>query len=144
MTISRFDRTPAKRSESANRKIGDIVYAILTANGNMADGFALFGSDHANNAVSGSMATPGTANIGEGIRAMGVHKDLKGKRRLNITPVYFLAPKALRARQRSSSPQTNSRTRTPCHDSAFASTRNNIYSGMSSRGFTTPASMTIR
>ena len=87
---------PAKRAEAAGRKIADVAYAVIIANGNMGDGHPIFsGTYHENDAVSGFMAAPGITNLAEGIRAMGVQKDIKGLRRLNISPVFFLAPKAL-------------------------------------------------
>lgn len=87
---------PAKRAEAAARKIDDIVYAVLTANGNMADGNAIFDSaTHANDCVSGYLSAPSTANIGKMIEYMKKQKDISGKRRLNIQPQFFLAPVAL-------------------------------------------------
>ncbi len=121
---------PARRAEAAGRKIADVAYAVVTANGNMGDGHAIFGTDHANDAVSGFMAAPGIANLAEGIRAMGVQKDIKGLRRLNISPVFFLAPKALQGDAevffKSEKFSDNSTKET---DSTFASTRSNPYSG---------------
>jgi hypothetical protein len=128
--LGAFTAAPAKRSEAANRKIGDIVYAILTGNGNMGDGNALFGSDHSNDATSGYRSAPGTLNITEGVRAMATHKDIKGVRRLNIPAVFFIGPVALRGTAETfftSDKFTDSNT--VATDSAFASTRNNIYAG---------------
>jgi hypothetical protein len=121
---------PAKRSEAAGRKVADVAYAVLIANGNMGDGHAIFdATNHANDAVSGYRASPGIANIAEGIRAMGTHKDISGKRRLNISPVFFLAPKALEGSAevffKSEKFTDNSTVAT---DSSFASTRTNPYS----------------
>lgn len=122
---------PAKRAEAAGRKIADVAYAVITANGNMGDGYPIFSSTyHANDAVSGYMSAPGIANIAEGIRAMGVQKDIKGLRRLNISPVFFLAPKALQGTAevffKSDKFSDHSTVAT---DSTFASTRVNPYSG---------------
>lgn len=123
---------PARRAEAAARKIGDVAYAVLTANGNMGDGVAIFSqaSTRLNDATSGYQSAPGIANIGEGIRAMGVQKDIAGKRRLNIRPQFFLAPKALEGVSevffKSDKFSDNSTVAT---DSSFASSRVNPYSG---------------
>lgn len=87
---------PVKRAEAAARKIDDVVYAVLTANGNMADGNAIFDSaTHANDCVSGYLSAPSTTNIGKMVEYMKLQKDIAGKRRLNIQPQFFLAPVAL-------------------------------------------------
>ncbi len=95
--LSALTELPAKRAEAANRKVGDVVYAVITGNGNMGDGYAIFDATHHKNDVvtSGLLGVPGVTTIAEGIRAMGVQKDIGGKRRLNIRPEFFLAPKAL-------------------------------------------------
>ncbi len=123
---------PAKRTEAANRKIGDIVYAILTANGNMGDGYPIFSATYHSNDedTSALLDEPGINNIAAGILAMGTHKDISGKRRLNIRPQYYLAPKALEGvsevffrSDKFSDPNT------VATDSSFASTRVNPYAG---------------
>lgn len=86
---------PASHGESAARKVGDVVYAVLTANAAMGDGVALFHANHSNFVAGGSGAIPGVATIAAGILAMGTHKDLQGLRRLNIRPEHMIAPKAL-------------------------------------------------
>jgi hypothetical protein len=84
---------PQGHGEAAQRKLGDIVYAVVTANAAMGDGVALFHNNHKN--LAGSGAVPGVETLAAGILAMGTQKDIKGKRRLNIRPEYYLAPKAL-------------------------------------------------
>jgi phage major head subunit gpT-like protein len=86
---------PSAHGESAARKVGDVAYAVLTANAAMGDGVALFHAGHSNFIAGGSGAVPGVATIGAGILSMGTQKDLQDKRRLNIRPEFFLAPKAL-------------------------------------------------
>jgi hypothetical protein len=83
---------PAKHGEAAARKIGDIVYSILTTNPTMGDGVALFHSSH------GNIGTPGTISettIAEAIKLMRMQKDMRGKRRLNIVPQYIILPVSL-------------------------------------------------
>lgn len=129
--LGALTQMPAKRTEAANRKIGDIAYAILTANGNMGDGVSLFdATSHTNDAASGYRGVPGIANLAEAIKAMKSHKDIAGKRRLNIRPQFFLAPVALEGSAevffRSERFSDNSTVAT---DSSFASTRVNPYAG---------------
>lgn len=126
-----FTTMPAKRSESASRKIGDIVYAIITANGNMGDGHAIFDNTyHANDAASGYRGVPGIDSLNEAERAMGTHKDIKGLRRLNIRPVFFLAPLALKGRSELFfKSEKYSDSNTVATDSSLASTRANVWSG---------------
>lgn len=78
--------------EAASRKIGDVAYAVLTANAAMGDGVALFHATHANLGTAGVISS---ATIAEAIKLMKVQKDLLGKRRLNIRPLFLLAPVAL-------------------------------------------------
>lgn len=79
-------------AETASRKVGDLVYAVLTANSKLSDGINLFHADHANLGVPGVVSE---ATVGEGIKLMGLQKDLLGERRLNIRPQYFIGPVSL-------------------------------------------------
>ena len=94
--LGALTKMPAKRAEAANRKIGDVVYAVITGNGNMGDGHAIFDATyHSNDAISGVKGVPGITPIAAAILAMGTQKDIKGLRRLNIPAKFYLAPKAL-------------------------------------------------
>lgn len=126
-----FTQMPAKRAEAANRKIGDVVYGIITANGNMGDGNALFdNTNHGNDAASGYRSAPGIANLNEADRAMGVQKDLKSKRRLNIRPAFFLAPRTIKGvSEIFFKSEKYSDANTAATDSSMASTQANIWSG---------------
>ena len=84
--------TPAAHGEAAGRKIGDIAYAVLTANSAMGDGTALFHANHANLGTSGVI---GTTAMAEAIKLMALQKDIGGKRRLNIGPKYLITSPAL-------------------------------------------------
>ncbi len=90
--LSVLTDTPRKHGVAASRKIGDIVYAVPTANSAMGDGVALFHADHGNIGTGG---VPGETTIAEAIKKMKLQKDLNGKRRLNIRPQFFIAPVAL-------------------------------------------------
>ncbi len=85
---------PRKHGEAAARKIGDIIWAVITANSAMGDGTALFHANHSNLGAAGEI---GMDPVGAAIKAMGMQKDIKGKRRLNISPQFLLAPKSIEA-----------------------------------------------
>lgn len=122
---------PARRAEAAARKIDDVAYAVLTANGNMGDGHPIFDStNHANDAVSGYLTAVGEANLGYMIALMKAQKDIGGKRRLNIQPQFFLAPIAIEgASEKFFRSEKWADTNTIATDSSMAATRTNIYSG---------------
>lgn len=80
---------PRGHGEAAARKVGDVAYAVLTANAAMGDGVALF---HANHSNLGSAAVVSETTVGEAVKLMGLQKDIGGKRRLNIRVAFFMAP----------------------------------------------------
>jgi len=82
---------PRQHGEAAARKIGDIAYAVLIANGAMGDGVALFHSGHDN--LMGASALSVTS-LGAAETAMQSQKDIRGLRRLNIQPQFVIAPVA--------------------------------------------------
>ncbi len=81
--------TPRAHGEAAARKIGDVAYAVLTANAAMRDGVALFHANHGNLGTGGVVSE---TTLAEGIKKMKLQKDLLNKRRLNIRPEFFIAP----------------------------------------------------
>lgn len=81
--------TPAEHGEAAARKIGDLAYQVLFDNAAMGDGTALFHADHSN---LGSAGIISKTTMAEAILNMKLQKDIGGKRRLNIRPVFYLAP----------------------------------------------------
>lgn len=121
---------PKQHGEACARKLGDIAYAVLTANAAMGDGVALFHANHANYIASGAGAAPGVTTVGAAILAMGIQKDLQGLRRLNIRPQFFIATRTLEAAAEVffNSLQFSDHS-TVATDSSFASTRNNPYAG---------------
>jgi ATP-dependent Clp endopeptidase proteolytic subunit ClpP len=52
-----FSRLPRKMGRAAIRTVGDLAYAVLTANANMADGVALFNAAHSNLQGAGAIST---------------------------------------------------------------------------------------
>jgi hypothetical protein len=128
--LGALTRIPASHGESASRKVGDVAYAVLTANAAMGDGVALFASGHSNLVADGSGAAPGLATIAAGVLAMGTQKDLQGLSRLNIRPEYLIAPKALEGGTEvflTSFQYSDSDT--IATDSSLAATRQNPYAG---------------
>lgn len=118
--------------EAAARKVGDLPYAVLTGNPTMGDGNSLFdATNHSNLVAAGDGAAPGIATLDAAFLAMGTQTDLKGKRRLNIRPAFFLAPMSLRGAAesffRSEKYVDEATIGTP--DEAVATTRVNTYSG---------------
>ncbi len=83
---------PAAHGEAAGRKLGDIAYAVLTANAAMGDGTALFHASHGNLGTAGVI---GTTTMAEAIKLMALQKDIGGKRRLNIAPKFLITSPAL-------------------------------------------------
>ena len=128
--LGALTRIPMSHGEAANRKIGDVVYAVLSANAAMGDGLALFVAGHSNLVDSGSGAAPGVDTITAGVLAMGTQKDIKGLRRLNIRPEFFIAPKALEgASEVFFQTLQYADSNTIATDSSLAATRKNIYGG---------------
>jgi hypothetical protein len=128
--LSALSDIPRFHGEAAKRRLGDLAYAILTANAAMGDGVNLFHANHSNLVAAGAGAAPGVVTIAAGILAMGLQLDIRGLRRLNIRPQYFIAPKTLEGvsevffrSERFSDHQV-----VPV-ESGFASTRVNPYAG---------------
>jgi hypothetical protein len=90
--LSALTDIPAAHGEAAGRKVGDLAYAVLTANSAMGDGTALFHANHGNLGTSGVI---GTTTIAEAIKLMALQKDIGGKRRLNIAPKFLITSPAL-------------------------------------------------
>lgn len=121
--LNALTNIPAGHGEAAARKVGDLPYAVLVANANMGDGVALFNDTNHKNVATGAFLTgPDVTTVAEGIRAMGVQKDLQGLRRLNIRPLFFLGTKALEG-------SAEVFFKTEKFSSNEASTRVNPYSG---------------
>ncbi len=91
--LSELTDTAANMGEAARRKLGDLCYAVLTANANMGDGNPLFdGVNHGNVGTAGKI---GQTTVAEAIKLMKLQKDIGGKRRLNIAPSFLIAPASI-------------------------------------------------
>ncbi len=90
--LSALSDIPRAHGEAAARKIGDVAYAVLTANSAMRDGIALFHASHGNLGTAGVF---GTTTLAEAVKLMALQKDIGGKRRLNLSPKYVIAPPSI-------------------------------------------------
>lgn len=84
-----FTAIPTKMGRAAARKVGDLAYAVITANAAMADGVALFHANHGNLATG--VKPPTTANFDALRVLMGRQTDPNSKA-INIRPRYVLTP----------------------------------------------------
>lgn len=92
--LSMFSRVAVAMGRAARRKIGDLVYAVLTSNPLMnEDGVALFAAGHSNLAAAG--AAPSTTTFGTARTAMALQADPTSAAALNIRPQNVIAPIAL-------------------------------------------------
>lgn len=87
--LSAFTRIPQRMGRAAIRTIGNLVYAVLTANPAMSDGTALFHADHGN-LGTGAITT---ASLDALRVKMALQKE--GEATLNVTPSYLIVPAAL-------------------------------------------------
>lgn len=81
---------PQALGAAAARKESDLVYAILTTNGNMRDGNPLFDATHGNVASSGAALS--ATSLGEARAAMRKQRGLAGESYLNIVPGFLIVP----------------------------------------------------
>ena len=89
--LNAFSSVPRKMGRAARRTIGNLVWALITDNGLMQDGNALFSAAHGNLAAAG--AAPSLATVDAGRVAMALQQDPDGNATaLNIRPSYALVP----------------------------------------------------
>nr|WP_321513148.1 hypothetical protein [uncultured Pseudodesulfovibrio sp.] len=86
-----FAKLPRIMGAAAKRKESDIVYGLLTGNPMMADGKALFSSDHRN--LSGASALS-SDSVGKERAAMRKVKGMNGVN-IDVTPRFLLVPTVL-------------------------------------------------
>jgi HK97 family phage prohead protease len=96
--LDQLSRMPMKMGRAANRKVGDLAYAVLTDNATLnQDSTDLFHANHSNYIASGSGAAPSVTTIEAARTAMGTQTDPSGTATLNYEPAYLLVPKALQS-----------------------------------------------
>lgn len=84
--LEAFVRIPSQMGAKAKSLESDLIYAVLTANAAMADGFNLFSTEHANLTSSGTVIN--IANLGIGRAMVRKQTEMDGEK-LNL-PVNFL------------------------------------------------------
>lgn len=101
--LNAFTRIPSAMGRAASRTVGDIAYGVLTANGLIGDGVALFDAAHNNLNESGAGGTPltqdaaGVAALSAMDVAMGTQTDVSGNATaLNIDPSFLIVPRVLK------------------------------------------------
>ncbi len=82
---------PRAHGESAARRVGDLPYGVLAANAAMGDIVNLFDDGHSNQDTNDTVSV---ASLNNGFTKMALQTDLRGKRRLNIRPKYYIGPVA--------------------------------------------------
>ena len=91
--LGAFTRVPNKMGRAAIRTVGNLVYAVLTGNPNMADGVALFHANHANLLASGTVIS--SASVDGVAAAIAKQTDPTGNT-LNINMAYLIVPRVLK------------------------------------------------
>jgi hypothetical protein len=98
--MNAFNAIPRAQANSAARLEDDNAYALLTANGTMADTGALFNATavttaggHANYTSSGGL--PSVANLQVGATAIKKQKGLANAARLELEPKFLLVPSSI-------------------------------------------------
>ena len=91
--LDAFTRVPSLFGTAAATLESDVVWGIVTANPNMADGMALFHANHKN--LTGTGTALDVANLGKARTAMAKQTGLDGKTVLNIRPAFLVVPSSL-------------------------------------------------
>ncbi len=81
---------------TAARTVENEFFSYIESNPVMDDGERLFSVAHANIAAGGNIGAPSIATFNAAELAMASHKDRDGVTHLDIDPVFFLAPRALK------------------------------------------------
>lgn len=101
--LSAFTRTSATLGVAAARTQSDIVWALITNNGNYSDGNAIFSTAHSNKNTGASTSIDPTVNTGSNATLQAILTGRKGLRLqkapngtpLNLVPRFLLSPAAL-------------------------------------------------
>lgn len=81
-----FTRIPRLFGSAAKRMEGDAVYSLITTNGSMSDGVALFHADHNN---LGTAAALSSTSLGAGRAMMRKQTGMAGAK-IDVTPAFLL------------------------------------------------------
>jgi len=96
--LQAFTAIPRKMGRAANRKVGDVAYALLTGNPTLnQDSTALFHADHSNLGSAGAISETTLDAFGALMAAQTSPAPRAGETgaTLNIAPKYLLVPRAL-------------------------------------------------
>lgn len=88
--LDAFTRLPAQLARAAARTVEAKAYAVLIANPTMADGYALFSTEHANLVASGSGGVITIDRVDIMRQLIAKQKDPAGKDYLNLRPSVLL------------------------------------------------------
>ena len=88
--LDAFSKIPLGMGRAAIRTVGDLVYAILTSNPNMADGVALFHANHGNLPTAAAISTASVDAM-----RVAMAKQTAGGGALNLKLAKLLVPVAL-------------------------------------------------
>lgn len=88
--LDAFSKIPLGMGRAAIRTVGDLVYAILTSNPNMADGVALFHANHGNLPTAAAISTGSVDAM-----RVAMAKQTAGGGALNLKLAKLLVPVAL-------------------------------------------------
>jgi len=91
--LNAMSRIPLAMGQAAKRKVGDLVWAVITANAAMADGTVLFHADHSNLASSGGAPTVATVSAAKA--AMAKQTDPSGNATVRMPAATIIVPVAL-------------------------------------------------
>lgn len=96
--LDAISRVPAMHGNACRRKVNKEVYAVLTANAAMGDGYALFSASHASGSnLSGASAAPSVTTLNAAFAAMRTQKGLSSDTIVSVVPRYLIVPAALEA-----------------------------------------------
>lgn len=92
--LGAFTRIPELHGRAAAQLESDVVWGLITANGNMGvDNTAIFHANHAN--LAGTSAVVSVASLGLGRAAMRKQKNIGGVEIINVMPRYLVVPAAI-------------------------------------------------
>lgn len=86
-------RVPMLFGRSAADLESDLFWNVVIANAQLADGFNLFSTEHANIDATGAVIS--VASLGAGRAAMRKQKSVDGKQRINVAAKFLVVPAAL-------------------------------------------------
>lgn len=86
--LGAFDNLQAMFLDSSIRVENSLVWAIFSGNPTMADGYALFHTNHAN--TSGAAAAPSVTTLDTGFQAMNAQEPLGGGDPMMLEPLYIV------------------------------------------------------